>query len=157
SSTSQRTRAELIILQHPRESQNPIGTARMAHLAVLGSQLRVGIEFDADPVVTAMRGDATRRSVILYPSPNSRPAEELRSSEVPVRVFILDGTWWQAKKLWQRNPWLHALPAYRLSPSTPGQYRIRREPAAHCLATIEAVVQLLDAMDGVNGEHAPLL
>lgn len=157
SSTSQRTHAELVFLQHPRESQNPIGTARMAHLAVLDSKLRVGIDFDADPIVTAMRADSTRRSVILYPSLDARPAEELRDSDVPLRVFILDGTWWQAKKLWQRNPWLHALPAYRLTPSTPGQYRIRREPAAHCLATIEAVVQLLDAMDGEKGEHAPLL
>jgi hypothetical protein len=129
----------------------------MAHLAVLGSQLRVGIEFDADPVVTALRADSVRRSVVLYPSPGSRPAEELRSIAVPLRIFILDGTWWQAKKLWQRNAWLHALPAYRLTPSAPGQYRIRREPAAHCLATIEAVAQLLDAMDGEKGEHAPML
>jgi hypothetical protein len=95
--------------------------------------------------------------VILYPSPNANPAEELRNTDVPLRIFILDGTWWQAKKLWQRNPWLHALPAYRLAPSSPGQYRIRREPAAHCLATIEAVAQLLDAMDGEKGAHAPML
>ena len=156
-SVAQRTDAELVFLQHPRESNNPIGTARMAHLAVAGSQLRVGIRFAADPVVTAMLGDATRRSVVLYPSADARPAEELRDSAVPLRIFILDGTWWQAKKLWRLNPWLAALPAYRLSPSAPGQYRIRREPAAHCLATIEAVSQLLDAMAGEQGVHAPML
>lgn len=154
SSTSKGSRAELVFLQHPRESQNPIGTARMAHLAVLRSLLRVGIEFEADPVVTALRGDTTRRSVVLYPSPKARPAEELRSLTVPLRVFVLDGTWWQAKKLWQRNPWLHALPAYRLTPSTPGQYRIRKEPAAHCLATIESVVQLLDVPRAACGRCA---
>lgn len=156
-STAQRTAAELVFLQHPRESQNPIGTARMAHLSVPGSRLRVGVEFGADPMVTALLDDSTRRSVILYPSLDARPAEELRHLSEPLRIFILDGTWWQAKKLWRRNPWMKALPAYRLSPSAPGQYRIRREPAAHCLSTIEAVAQLLDALEGQQGEHASLL
>jgi len=156
-STTQRTRAELILLQHPREARNPIGTARMAHLSVADSQIRIGIQFAEDPAVLAMLADPTRRSVVLYPSPNARPAEELQDSETPLRIFVLDGTWWQAKKLWQANPWLQALPAYRLTPQTAGQYRIRREPAAHCLATIEAVAQLLDVLDGQQGQHASLL
>ncbi len=156
-STTERTRAELILLQHPREARNPIGTARMAHLSVADSQIRVGIRFGDDPAILAMLADPNRRNVVLYPSPTAHPAEELPNSELPLRIFLLDGTWWQAKKLWQANPWLRALPAYRLTPQTAGQYRIRREPAAHCLATIEAVVQLLDVLEGQKGQHAPLL
>jgi hypothetical protein len=104
-----------------------------------------------------MLADPGRRNVVLYPAADARPAAELRGQEASLRVFIIDGTWWQAKKLWKINPWLHALPAYRLNPSTPGQYRIRREPAAHCLATIEAVTQFLDIIGDEEGAHAQLL
>lgn len=156
-SSLSRTRAELVLLQHPRESRNPIGTARMAHLGVERSALRVGIHFAEDPAIVAALSDPTRRNIVLYPAANSRPAEELRGDEAALRIFILDGTWWQAKKLWQANPWLQALPAYRLTPRMAGQYRIRREPAAHCLATIEAVAQLLDVIGDKEGEYSPLL
>lgn len=156
-SSVQRTQAELVLLQHPRESRNPIGTARMAHLGVQDSKLRVGVRFAEDPAIQAMLADPTRRNVVLYPAANARPAAELRGQEASLRIFILDGTWWQAKKLWNTNPWLHALPAYRLNPSAPGQYRIRREPAAHCLATIEAVTQFLDVLGDEEGAHEGLL
>lgn len=156
-SSLQRTQAELVLLQHPRESRNPIGTARMAHLGVEDSKLRVGVHFGEDPAIQAMLADPARRNVVLYPAADARPAAELRGQEASLRIFILDGTWWQAKKLWKMNPWLHALPAYRLNPSAPGQYRIRREPAAHCLATIEAVSQFLDVLGDREGAHGELL
>ena len=48
------TRHRLLLLQHPRERRMGIGTARLAHLALPGSQLRVGLDFSTDPVVCAL-------------------------------------------------------------------------------------------------------
>ena len=40
------TRTRVILLQHSRERRMPVGTARMAHLALPQSVLRVGVSFD---------------------------------------------------------------------------------------------------------------
>ena len=39
----------MVFLQHVRESRVRIGTARMAHLALANSELRVGTSFDVAP------------------------------------------------------------------------------------------------------------
>jgi DTW domain-containing protein YfiP len=43
----------VLLLQHPKERRVGVGTARMAHLALPNSELRVGLDFSADPVVQA--------------------------------------------------------------------------------------------------------
>jgi DTW domain-containing protein YfiP len=152
----QRSRARLVLLQHAREARNPLGTARMAHLSVPGSLLRVGIDFNADAELRALA--ASGSAVVLYPSDGARDARELSQRPDPLTIFVVDGTWWQAHKIFQVNPWLRDLPAYRLAPERPSHYhQIRSEPEPHCLSTIEAVAALLDAVDGVAGSHAGML
>ena len=149
--------ADLVLLQHPREARKPIGTARMAHLGVSGSRLLVGVRFAGLEAVAPKRDGLARRAVVLYPAEDAQDVAALREVADPLTVIVLDGTWWQARKLWRENPWLHALPAYRVNPRAAGRYRIRREPAPHCLSTVEAVAALLDALDGRADGHADLL
>jgi DTW domain-containing protein YfiP len=149
--------AKVIFLQHPREARNPIGTVRMAHLQLAGSQIIEGVQFASNEDAMALFQRERERSIVLYPTEGARDAETLREHQGPLTIWVLDGTWSQAKKLWRYNEWLHALPAYTLNPKEPGRYRIRREPAPHCLATIEAVSQLLDVVAGAPGMHARLL
>jgi hypothetical protein len=56
-----------------------------------------------------------------------------------------------------RSPLLSRLPRLGLSPARPSAYRIRREPAAHCLSTVEAVVAALDAIEGTGPRLDALL
>jgi hypothetical protein len=49
------------------------------------------------------------------------------------------------------------LPRLGLLPERPGNYRIRPEPAPHCLSTIEAVVEVLSALEGPKERYLPLL
>ena len=46
-----------------------------------------------------------------------------------------------------RNPVLATLPRIAFEPRRPSNYRIRAEPAAHCVSTIEAVVEILGALE----------
>ena len=128
----------ITLLQHPREARNPVGTARMVHLGLRGSQLIEGVDFSQ---TTALSPAA----VVLFPMPGARDVRELRGTDA--HVVVIDGTWSQARKIWKENPRLQALPAYGLTPKRPGNYRIRKEPAAHCLATIEAVAELLEILE----------
>jgi hypothetical protein len=43
-----------------------------------------------------------------------------------------------------------------LQPATPSAYRIRREPAPHCLSTVEAIVDALTALEGDGDRFAAL-
>jgi hypothetical protein len=72
-------------------------------------------------------------------------------------LIVIDGTWIQAAKMLARSALLRALPRVRLAPARPGNYRIRREPAPHCLATIEAVVEVLGMLERDPARFRPLL
>jgi hypothetical protein len=84
---------------------------------------------------------------LLYPQTNAHSLAELSAAERPVQLVIIDGTWHQAKTIVRDVPQLRDLPCYRLAPSSPGQYRIRREPDAQSLSTLEATVAALQVLE----------
>ncbi|HYP75172.1 MAG TPA: tRNA-uridine aminocarboxypropyltransferase [Polyangiaceae bacterium] len=140
------TQTRVVILQHPRESDVPINTARIAELALSNSSLHVGLDFAADRALQAALSDPDAPAVLLYPSDDAK--DLVRDPPPgPVTLVVIDGTWWQASKLFKLNPLLQALPRYGLAPSAESRYRIRREPAAHCLSTIEALEAALSLLE----------
>jgi DTW domain-containing protein YfiP len=144
-----------VVLQHPREERTAIGTARMAHLALPGSILRVGLDFSADPAVKSALAERSDRFV-LFPGPGAVSIEAL-PRERPITLVVLDGTWWQAKKLLTLNPHLAALPRVGFQPAQPSDYRIRRQPAEFCVSTIEALAEVLGKLEHDPDRFATLL
>jgi DTW domain-containing protein YfiP len=144
-----RTRTRVVIFQHPRERHVPINTARLARLCLPDSVLHRGVDLDGDPAVQALLdgSDGGPPPYVLYPGPQAVDLATERPPG-PITLVVLDGTWWQANKLLRRNPRLAALPQLRLAPAAPSQYRIRREPHEHCVATIEAIALALRALEG---------
>jgi DTW domain-containing protein YfiP len=148
------TRTQVVILQHPRESDVPINTARLCELQLPRAERHVAVKLDEVPAFRARLNDPEAPAILLYPGESARDLAE--SPPVgPVTLVVLDGTWWQAKKLFQQNPELATLPRYRLSPQAPSRYRIRREPAEHCISTIEAIGEALALLepDGFDRER----
>ena len=133
------------ILQHPREQRRAIGTARLA---------RLGLSRCAVEVVAPKRGAPSVLSsgplanvALLYPSARARPIDTLGPGEAPRTLVILDGTWKQALGLYRANPWLDRVPHLRFGDLPRSRYRIRRQPAEHCLSTVEAVVAALRVLE----------
>ncbi len=149
------TQTRVVLLQHPRERRVAIGTARIAHLGLANSELHVGVDFSQNQRVNAVASGGAGRVAILYPTPDALPVEEFRGNLDT--LIVVDGTWSTAKKLFEKNPPLAALPRIRLAPKRPGNYRIRKEPAEHCLATVEAVVEVLSALEGDSTRFEPML
>ena len=150
------TRTRVVILQHPRESDVPINTARIAELALSNSTLHVGLDFSRDAGLSTALSNPEAPPVLLYPSDDAKDlAREAPAG--PVTLVVIDGTWWQASKLFKLNPFLQALPRYGIAPSTESRYRIRREPAAHCLSTIEALEAALALLERRPGGFPELL
>ena len=144
----------VVFLQHPRERRVKIGTCRMAHLALANSELRHGIRFEDDPHVRRLATAAD--TALLFPGPGAEPPDAFAGAP-PRTLLVIDGTWGQARKVLLRNPALTRLPRIGITPAAPGRYRIRREPAAHCLSTIEAVVAVLGRLEGDPVRFAPML
>jgi hypothetical protein len=57
----------------------------------------------------------------------------------------------------RENPGLQALPRYAFTPPRPSEYRIRREPEAAYVSTIEALVHVLGALEGDAARFEVLL
>jgi DTW domain-containing protein YfiP len=135
------------MLQHPRESDVPINTARIAQLSLSNSELHVGLDFSSERTLRAALQDTEAPAILLYPG---ETAKDLAQDPPCGRVtlVVIDGTWWQASKLFKLNPFLQELPQYKLALDTESRYRIRREPAAHCLSTIEALSSALGVLEG---------
>jgi DTW domain-containing protein len=143
------TRTRVVLLQHPKERKVGVGTARMAHLALPNSVLRVGLDFSADPVVREAVS-AAEPVCVLFPRPGALDVSELPRDR-PVTLVVLDGTWALARKLLRLNPMLARLPAVAFTPRRPSEYQIRRQPAAACVSTIEALSEVLAAIEPAGG------
>lgn len=145
-------RTGIIILQHPRERFHPIGTARIARLAL--EQVRIepcAPWLDAPAIHRCLPDDAA----LLYPSSHARDLAGLSAGERPRHLVLIDGTWFHAKKIYDAHRWLHGLPHVSLTPSEPSRYRLRREPKARYVATVEAIVYALRLLEpqtpGIDG------
>lgn len=150
------TRTRVVILQHPREREMPIGTARMASLCLPGSSLHVGVRWDGDARLAALLGDPARPPILLYPAAEARDilAEPPAG---PVTLVVVDGTWSQAKTVVRDNAILRGLPRYAFRAPEPSQYRIRREPRDEYVSTIEALMYVLGALEGDAARFRALL
>lgn len=136
------SKTRVVILQHPRERRVPINTARIAARCLPNAELHVGMHL-GDPSVLH---DPSRPAALLYPGPGAIDVEKSPPAG-PITLVVVDGTWWQAKKLVTVNPELAALPRYAFRPPAPSDYRIRREPQEDYVSTIEALVHVLSVLE----------
>jgi len=148
-------RTSVLILQHRRERSHPFNTARIVHESLNRCELMVGYNHElADRFDAAVLHPSVG---VLYPSDDAVLLDELPIEQRPEQLVILDGTWHQAKTLYRDIPRLQSMPRYRLAPSSPGRYRIRREPNEHALSTLEATVAALQALEPENTDLHQLI
>jgi DTW domain-containing protein YfiP len=145
------TKTRVLVLSHPREADNAVGTARIAKLCLPNAELVVGVALGEHPQVKAALADPGRKAVVLYPSARAEDLAIAPPSE-PVTLIVIDGTWAHARSMVRNNPWLAELPHYAFNPQRPSEYRIRREPQADYVSTIEALAEALSLLenDGRN-------
>lgn len=147
----------LIVLQHPSEVKQPLGTARILSLSLPGCEVIVGEDFtDNAQLNTLLNGDTDY--AVLYPGENALPISSWAKERTKTQgLILLDGTWRKAFKMWQLSKNLHALPCVSLEGIAQGNYRIRKSPKAEGLSTVEAGFYALATMSGEAKHYMPLL
>jgi DTW domain-containing protein YfiP len=147
------TATNVVFVQHPKERDKAIGTARMAHLSLPGSTLVEGIEVDEHPQVAPLLG---RDDVaVLFPGASARPVTEW-GARPPTTMIVVDGTWWQAKRVMERSPRLASLPRMSIDAPAPSTYRIRKPPSDQHLSTVEAVALALGVLEDAPDKFATM-
>ena len=151
-------RVRVLVLQHPQEPDKELGSAALLVRALENAELRVGLSWkslkqiagaDAVPgnwgVLYLGAKGASFPEAVNFVSAKNNPVP------APARLdglVVLDGTWSQAKALWWRNSWLTKLKRIVLRPERPSAYgRLRKEPRAEALSTIESVALALGKID----------
>ena len=141
----QDSRTRVLILRHTREREVGLGTARMALLGLRNACLRTEVDFSQDAVVNAAINGGN--AYVLYPTDDAIPVETATFAE-PITLIVLDGTWWQARKLLRSHPALQALPKLRMTPTSKSLYGlVRREPADDYVGTVEAIAYVLGHLE----------
>ena len=150
---------ELVILQHPTETNRPMGTARILRLSLENSYLFEGENFTQHSELNKLLDEQGCQHFVLYPGEVSVSREEVAKAffrESKVRIILLDGTWKKAYKMWQLSENLQALPLVRLPENLQGNYRIRKAPSDNSLSTVEAGYHILTLLQPEQ-DFPPLL
>ncbi len=157
------TRTRIVLLMHPKEfKQEKAGTGRLTHLCLAHSEIHVGVEFDNHAAVQALIRDPLNFPVLLYPGPQAKNLSENGLTEADLAgrrlvVFLLDATWACARKMLRLSPSLQRLPRIMFTPTTAvSRYVIKQQPQAGCLSTLEAVHELLLALQNSGLDAYPL-
>lgn len=151
------TRIATVILQHPQEKREILGTAPIAARQLGNAVMRIGLSWPSLRRVLDRDADPHRWGVLYLGPARSQGASALppvaavdkKGEPLPDSAMILedlegiialDGTWSQAKTLWWRNAWLLKCRRLVINPSVRSLYgAARKEPRRDSLSTLESI------------------
>ena len=148
------TRRKVLILQHPQEKKEWLGSAPLLTASLPKARLAIGLSWRnlghaLDRPASSSPG---RRWAVLFPDKKASETRVVNSRGAEMDpadlegIIALDGSWSQAKTLRWRNAWLTRLPRISLRPAQPSIYgKLRREPSRHHVSTLESVAAALTA------------
>ncbi|MGQ9366876.1 tRNA-uridine aminocarboxypropyltransferase [Azospirillum sp. ST 5-10] len=159
-------RIGVVILEHPQEKREILGTAQIARLQLRNAVVKVGLSWpglkrilgrEVDPrrwgvlyLGTAKQSTGGPQEEIAAVDKNGKPLPD--SAEILAGlegIILLDGTWSQAKTLWWRNAWLLKCRRLVLHPHFRSLYgQARREPRRESVSTLEAAAFVLSRLEG---------
>lgn len=85
------------------------------------------------------------RTLLIYPEANTNNKAINNQDNLALfdSFIILDGTWQEARKIYNRSPYLHQLTHYALEVDYSSSYQLRRNQKNTGLCTAEVAIELL--------------
>ena len=157
---------EFVILIHPEEARRHIASARMAHLNLSNSHFLVGEDFSEDRRLAKLLNDESRSHWLLYPGESAIAlhedgcASEYWQTVGPsnqATVYVIDGTWRKVGRMVASRPELLGLRRLAFQPPHPSRFQIRKQPAAYCWSTLEAISYIIERTNAAELSDANVL
>lgn len=130
----------VFLLTHSRETVKKNNTGVLV-AAVLGDKAHVITWERKNPSVALLECIQGKNVALLYPSENSTDI----SGDTHVtyeNYIVIDGTWQEARKIYNKSSYLHELPTIAITATKPSAYTLRRNQKANGLCTVECVIEL---------------
>ena len=124
-------RLEVVVIRHFLEALKGTNSARWAMLALPNAQVHEWGLLDSPLKVDELVAPDTW---VLFPMAEATPAPAVP----PKRLLVMDGSWTQARRMFQRIPALRGLPKLSLPPP-PMRPRLRSEHLENGMSTMEAI------------------
>ncbi len=156
------TKTRILVLQHPQESDEELGTVPLLTKALPRCTVKVGLSWSSLAHALGESADNARWAVVYPTKLDEEVSETERAQEVLLLdkkgrlrdddqrvkgVVVLDGSWSQARTLWWRNAWLLKLGRVMVTPREPSIYgKMRKEPRREYVSTLEAIADVLVAL-----------
>ena len=150
------TSTSLLLLLHRDEERKPTNTGQLAARVLQNS--RVVVTGDLQRPLPQPLLDPSRRTLLLFPADDAVDLQTIVDDDDrrAITLVVPDGTWRQAAKARTRIAALSTATCVTLPPGAPTSYRLRAEPKAEGLATLEAIARAFAVLEGVHGEAALL-
>ena len=129
----------IFLLTHQRERFKKTNTGSLV-VDALGEKAQVVIWDRVAPDPELLRAIDEGSVALLYPAANSLLVSEAMDYE---NYIIIDGTWQEAQKIYNRSPYLKGLPAVKIAVDRLSAYHLRRNQREGCLCTAECAIEIL--------------
>ncbi len=147
---------KIFLLTHQRELDRKTNTGSLA-LEILPKQVERIIWERSLPDATLLSCIEKGTVALLFPSDASETVVPAASFDA---FIILDGTWQEAQKIYNKSPYLKSLPTIKIETDQKSLYTLRRNQKQNGLCTAEIVIELLKhkaCADQANALHSKLI
>lgn len=132
---------KITLLTHFKEFAKRSNTGQLV-LEILGDAAEQ-IRWDRlNPPAQLMEEIEAGSVALVYPGTAGEDDDDL--SDI-TRFILIDGTWHEARKIYQRSPYLRKVRRVCLKPSGASQYNLRKNQKEACLCTAECVIEILQS------------
>ncbi|RDH85617.1 MAG: DTW domain-containing protein [endosymbiont of Galathealinum brachiosum] len=129
---------QFILLTHSREISKKTNTGQLVQQLIPDTQIIIWQRTQPDKkLLQLIKSGAT---ALVYPAEETTLSVDPQSFE---NFILIDGTWQEARKIYNRSPYLHPLPRVQLSSEKVSNYSLRRNQIEGGLCTVECVAELL--------------
>ncbi len=148
------TRAGVCLLMADTEPLKPSNTGWLIADMVADTFAFGWARTETDPALLALLSDPQWQAFVVFPAEYAAPERVVTSVQGPATrcaattrrplFILLDGTWAEARKMFNRSPYLDCLPVLSLQPGAKSQYRLRRSRRDDHFCTSEVAAVCLD-------------
>ena len=141
---------QLILLTHSRETHKTSNTGQLISRVIPNVQTIIWQRTEPDKALLKLIAEG--ETALVFKREGSITSDYIPQYK---NYILIDSTWQEARKIYNRSPYLHGLPCIQLSTGKQSRYNLRRNQLDGGLCTAECAIELF-AVAGLN-EQAKLL